>query len=180
MEDRATHARTALEQVCGRGDLDRARELYAEDFVDHVNALDFHGQAGIARSVALYRAVFPDLEIRVVDQTTDGDRVTSRWTLHGTHKDRAVTLPGIGARNCGNTIAAGDGVAAGHVAGDDIVVDLRARRTDQSDADTRQCVEVVVGRACPGVVLDGVACHAELAGRTERGGEHDRAYAVVV
>jgi hypothetical protein len=50
------HARTALEQVCAHGDLNRARELYAEDFIDHVNALDFHGQDGIARSVALYRA----------------------------------------------------------------------------------------------------------------------------
>jgi predicted ester cyclase len=63
--------------------------------VDHVNALEFHGQAGIARSVALYRAIFPDLQIRVVDQTTDGDRVTSRYELHGTHKGRTVTLPGI-------------------------------------------------------------------------------------
>jgi predicted ester cyclase len=89
------HAREALEQVCARGNLQRARELYAEDFVDHVNALDFHGHDGIARSVALYRAIFPDLEIRVLDQSTDGDRVTSRWTLHGTHKGRAVTLPGI-------------------------------------------------------------------------------------
>jgi hypothetical protein len=44
---------------------------------------------------ALYRAILPDLEIRVLDQTTDGNRVTSRWTLHGTHKGRAVTLPGI-------------------------------------------------------------------------------------
>jgi predicted ester cyclase len=89
------HARAALEEVCARGDLVRARDLYAENFVDHVNALDFHGQEGIAKSVALYRAVFPDLRIVVEDQTTDGDRVTSRWTLHGTHKGRAVTLPGI-------------------------------------------------------------------------------------
>ena len=95
MSSQPDHAREALEQVCARGDLQRARELYAEDFVDHVNALDFHGQEGIARSVALYRAIFPDLEIRVLDQSTDGDRVTSRWTLHGTHKGRAVTLPGI-------------------------------------------------------------------------------------
>ena len=89
------HARAALEEVCARGDLARARELYAEDFVDHVNALDFHGHEGIANSVALYRAVFPDLRIVVEDQTADGDRVTSRWTLHGNHKGRAVTLPGI-------------------------------------------------------------------------------------
>ena len=95
MNDAADHARTALEEVCARGDVERARELYAEDFVDHVNALDFHGQEGIAKSVALYRAVFPELRIVVEDQTTDGDRVTSRWTLHGTHKGRAVTLPGI-------------------------------------------------------------------------------------
>ena len=89
------HARVALEEVCARGDLDRARAIYAENFVDHVNALDFHGQEGIAKSVALYRAVFPDLRIEVEDQTSAGDRVTSRWTLHGTHKGRAVTLPGI-------------------------------------------------------------------------------------
>jgi predicted ester cyclase len=95
MSSQPGHAREALEQVCARGNLQRARELYAEDFVDHVNAHDFHGHAGIARSVALYRSIFPDLEIRVLDQTTDRDRVTSRWTLHGTHKRRAVTLPGI-------------------------------------------------------------------------------------
>jgi predicted ester cyclase len=95
MSSQPDHAREALEQVCARGNLQRARELYAEDFVDHVNALDFHGHDGIARSVALDRAIFPDLEIRVLDQSTDGDRVTSRWTLHGTHKGRAVTLPGI-------------------------------------------------------------------------------------
>jgi predicted SnoaL-like aldol condensation-catalyzing enzyme len=91
----ADHAREALEQVCARGDLNRARELYAGDFVDHVNALEFRGQEGIARSVALYRKVFPDLEIRVLDQREDGDYVTSRWSLEGTHRNRRVTLPGI-------------------------------------------------------------------------------------
>jgi predicted ester cyclase len=93
--DELTHARTALEQVCARGDLDRARELYADDFIDHVNALEFRGQEGIARSVAMYRAMFPDLRIDVVDQVAGGDRVVSRWVLNGTHRGRSVTLPGI-------------------------------------------------------------------------------------
>lgn len=93
--DELTHARTALEQVCARGDLERARELYADDFLDHVNALEFRGQDGIAKSVAMYRAMFPDLRIEVVDQMADGDRVVSRWVLHGTHRGRRVTLPGI-------------------------------------------------------------------------------------
>jgi predicted ester cyclase len=93
--DELTHARTALEQVCARGDLERARELYADDFVDHVNALEFRGQEGIARSVAMYRAMFPDLRIDVVDQVADRDRVVSRWVLNGTHRGRRVRLPGI-------------------------------------------------------------------------------------
>ena len=93
--DELTHAKTALEQVCARGDLERARELYADNFIDHVNALEFRGQAGIAKSVATYRAMFPDLRIDVVDQVADGDRVVSRWVLNGTHRGRRVTLPGI-------------------------------------------------------------------------------------
>ena len=95
MSATADHARTALKEVCARGDLARARELYAEDFVDHVNALEFRGQEGIAESVALYRAIFDDLRIDVVDQFGDGDRVVSRWTLSGTHRGRRVQIPGM-------------------------------------------------------------------------------------
>jgi predicted ester cyclase len=95
MGDHAAQARVALEEVCARGDLDRARELYATDFVDHVNALEFRGHDGIARSVAMYRALFPDLRIEVLDQVSEWDRVVSRWSLHGTHRGRAVTMPGI-------------------------------------------------------------------------------------
>ena len=95
MADQSQRARTALEEVCARGDLDRARELYATDFIDHVNALEFRGQDGIAKSVAMYRALFPDLRIDVVDQVSDGDLVVSRWVLDGTHRSRHVTLPGI-------------------------------------------------------------------------------------
>jgi hypothetical protein len=74
-----TVARTALEQVCARGDLELAQECYAPGFVDHVNARDLHGHEGIRRSTGLYRALFDDLQIRVVDQITEGDRV-------GTHR----------------------------------------------------------------------------------------------
>ena len=93
--DTPTHAKQALEEVCARGDLERARELYADDFLDHVNDMEFRGQEGIAKSVALYAAVFPDLEINVDDQITERDRVTSRWTLRGTHRGRPVELMGI-------------------------------------------------------------------------------------
>src|SRR3989442_15016984 len=94
-EDQSAKARRALERVCARGDFDAAPELYRPDFVDHVNGMEFHGHAGIRESVGTYRAIFPDLRIEVRDQVTEADVVASRWTMHGTHRGRQVTLEGI-------------------------------------------------------------------------------------
>ena len=68
---------------------------YHPDFVDHVNALEYHGTDGARRSVALYQELFPDLRFVVEEQVTEGDRVASRWTLYGTHRGRPVRLTGI-------------------------------------------------------------------------------------
>jgi predicted ester cyclase len=91
----AAVARKALEEVCTRGDLTLARECYAPDFVDHVNAMDLHGQDGIRRSTGLYRALFDDLQIRVVDQVSEGDRVVSRWLMTGSNRGRRAEMSGI-------------------------------------------------------------------------------------
>ena len=91
----ATVARKALEQVCARGDIDLAQECYARDFLDHVNALDLHGHDGIRKSTDLYRSLFDDLQIRVVDQVSERDRVVSRWVMTGTNRGRPAELTGI-------------------------------------------------------------------------------------
>jgi predicted ester cyclase len=91
----AAVARMALEQVCARGDMELARECYAPDFVDHVNAVDLPGHEGIRRSTGLYRALFNDLQIRVVDQVSEGDRVASRWVMTGSNRGRRAELTGI-------------------------------------------------------------------------------------
>ena len=57
--------------------------------------MDFHGFEGIRRSTGLYRALFSELAIEVVDQVSEGDRVTSRWVLRGTNRGRSVRLDGI-------------------------------------------------------------------------------------
>jgi predicted ester cyclase len=93
--DERAVAQKALEQVCSRGDMTLAGECYAEDFADHVNGVDFQGMEGIQRSTSLYRSLFSDLEIRVLDQVSEGDRVTSRWRLRGTNRGREVALAGI-------------------------------------------------------------------------------------
>jgi predicted ester cyclase len=91
----AAVARKALERVCARGDMELARDCYAMEFVDHVNAMDLYGHDGIRKSTDLYRALFDDLEIRVVDQVSEGDRVVSRWVMTGSNRGRPAELSGI-------------------------------------------------------------------------------------
>jgi ketosteroid isomerase-like protein len=88
-------ARTALEQVCSRGDMTLAPRCYAEDFADYVGSLEYHGLDGVERSTALYRALFDDLAFDVVDQVAEGDRVASRFVLTGSNRGRRVRLWGI-------------------------------------------------------------------------------------
>jgi predicted ester cyclase len=90
-----TTARRALEEVCSGKNLGGIPDVYHPEFVDHVNALEYRGHDGARRSVALYLELFPDLRFEVDDQVSEGDRVASRWTLHGTHRGRSVTLRGI-------------------------------------------------------------------------------------
>jgi predicted ester cyclase len=88
-------ARRAIEEVCARGDFDKAKQYYSPHFRDRVNDLEYHGLEGVRKSVTMYRSVFPDLEIEVVDQVVEGDRVVSRWTARGTNRGRRATLDGI-------------------------------------------------------------------------------------
>jgi predicted ester cyclase len=88
-------ARTALEQVCSRGDMALAPQCYAEDFADHVGSLEYHGLDGVQKSTAFYRALFDDLVFEVVDQVAEGERVASRFVLTGTNRGRRVRLWGI-------------------------------------------------------------------------------------
>ena len=88
-------ARRALEVACSGKEPGAIDECYSPAFVDHVNSMEYHGTDGARQSVALYLELFPDLEFRVEEQVTEGTRVASRWTLHGTHRGREVRLWGI-------------------------------------------------------------------------------------
>ena len=88
-------ARRALEVACAGKTPGAIEEVYAPTFVDHVDSMTYRGTAGARQSVALYLELFPDLEFVVDEQVTEGDRVASRWTLHGTHRGRRVRLWGI-------------------------------------------------------------------------------------
>ena len=90
-------AQHALERVCSNADPAAAVGVYSPDFLDHVNARDYRGHDGIRRSLALYQLLFADgdLQIRVVDQVSDGDRVVSRWVAEGHNRGKRLSLWGI-------------------------------------------------------------------------------------
>jgi predicted ester cyclase len=96
-DDEKALTRHALERVCSRSDPAAAVGVYSRDFVDHVNARDYHGHEGIAQSLALYQLLFRDgdLSIHVEDQVAEGDRVVSRWVAEGHNRGRALRLWGI-------------------------------------------------------------------------------------
>jgi predicted ester cyclase len=88
-------ARTGLEQVCARGDMQLAPSCYADDFVDHVGRLEYRGLEGVERSTSLYRALIDDLAFEVLDQVAEGDRVASRFALTGSNRGRRLRLEGM-------------------------------------------------------------------------------------
>jgi predicted ester cyclase len=74
----------------GKADLDAIDEILAPDFVVHTKL--FPGQQSelsdrevYKRSVAVYFAAFSDARFFVEDQVAGGDKVVTRFTVHGTH-----------------------------------------------------------------------------------------------
>ena len=93
-ENRET-TRTAIEQVCARGDMALAPTCYAEDFADYFANSEYHGLEGVRKSTELYRALLDDLVFEVVDQVAEADRVANRWVLTGTNRGRRIRVWGI-------------------------------------------------------------------------------------
>jgi predicted ester cyclase len=90
----AARARQAIQIVCAGG-LSRMEEFYSPDFVDHINDMTFRGYEGGRESVTFYTTIFESLRMDAEEQITEGNRVASRWVLHGTYRGRTVTLRGI-------------------------------------------------------------------------------------
>jgi predicted ester cyclase len=93
--DLPTSARRALECVCSGAEPESAPRYYSAEFVDHVNDFELRGLEGVRRSVELYTSVLEELRLNVEEQLVDGNRVTSRFVVTGTHRGRRVRFNGI-------------------------------------------------------------------------------------
>lgn len=96
--------RRVLLEIWSEGRLDLADELYAPDYVDHVNRgpepEEVHGPAGLKDAVTIFRTAFPDLRYAVEDDLAERDLVMTRFSARGTHLG-----PFLGAEPTGSVIS---------------------------------------------------------------------------
>ncbi len=88
-------ARRLVEDGFNKGNLDIFDELVAPDFVNHDPPPGLPPTLeGWKQSATMFRAAFPDMHIHIEDEIAEEDRVTGRFTAHGTHQGELMGIPG--------------------------------------------------------------------------------------
>src|SRR5215218_8533608 len=94
-------ARRLYEEAFGGGNAQVIDELLDPDFVCHdpnSETGEIRGAETIKREIEYFRNAVPDLFWRVEDQVAEGDKVTTPYTLGGTHQGEFFGVPGSGKR----------------------------------------------------------------------------------
>jgi steroid delta-isomerase-like uncharacterized protein len=99
----AEASRQILEQGFNEGKLDLVDQLVSPEAVNHDPAEPAHlrgvrGPQVFKRTVEMYRAAFPDVQIIVDDVIAVDDKVVLRWHSEGTHRNELEGLAPTGAR----------------------------------------------------------------------------------
>ncbi len=91
-------ARKMFEELWSRGGtLALADEMYDVDYVAHVSHHPeaIHGIEAFKQFVALFQAMYPDLQFTVEDQIAEDDKVVTRWTARSSGLETDVAVTGI-------------------------------------------------------------------------------------
>jgi predicted ester cyclase len=83
------------EAVIERGDEGVFRELMSPDFVNHSAPPGApRGPEGMIHTFnRILRPALPDLTVEIHDQIAEGDKVTTRKTIRGTHRGELLGVP---------------------------------------------------------------------------------------
>jgi steroid delta-isomerase-like uncharacterized protein len=98
--------RRLFEEVWNKGNQQVADELFAYTYIHHDPSTPDHGRGAESekKRVTQYRNAFPDIRLTIEDLIAEGEKVTARWSCHGTHKGelngiaptgRQVTMSGV-------------------------------------------------------------------------------------
>ena len=98
-ETNKTVSRRFFDEAFSKGQLNVLDEIIAKD---HVNSGPGSlpglptGPEGTKQLVTVYRNAFPDVHFTIDEQIAEGEKVTTRWTAHGTHQGELAGLPATG------------------------------------------------------------------------------------
>ncbi len=86
-EENKALVRRLFEEVWNTGDLARAGDFVADNYVSHSAIPGLPpGREGFRQIVDLYHRAFPDLQFTIEDLIAEGDKVVARLTARGTHQ----------------------------------------------------------------------------------------------
>ena len=90
--------RQMVEEMFNRGNLGRAGEFLAPDFVEREELPPGipSGREGVIQLTAMLRSAFPDFRATIDDLVAEGDKVVIRQTWRGTHKGEFMGVPPTG------------------------------------------------------------------------------------
>jgi predicted ester cyclase len=100
-EENKAIARRALEELfSAQGDLDVADEIISPNYIGHdpVSPEDIRGPEGAKETAMMYRNAFPDVQLSVEDQVSEGDMMVTRWIASGTHQGELMGIAPTGKR----------------------------------------------------------------------------------
>ena len=83
-----------IEEVFNRGELDVVDEVVSADYVLHGAPPDMpQGPDAIRATVRAFRTAFPDLRIELQELVAEGDKVSARSVMRGTHDGVLFGIP---------------------------------------------------------------------------------------
>lgn len=61
-------------------------EVYSTDLVWHEPDREIRGPEEAKQFIATFKTAFPDMNVTVEDEVAEGNKVSTRWTIRGTHQ----------------------------------------------------------------------------------------------
>ncbi len=88
-----------IEDVLNQARWERLNDLVLENFVE-LDPLpgQLQGREGLKGALVQFKTAFPDINWKVSEQICEGDKVVSRFTWTGTHRDTFLGIPATGRR----------------------------------------------------------------------------------
>jgi steroid delta-isomerase-like uncharacterized protein len=89
--------RRLIDDISNQGHAEKAAEYYAEDFIDHEGPPETPpGPWKFEQFTRMMKAAFPDRRVEIDFMTVDGEYLTARQTVTGTHLGPYFGFPATG------------------------------------------------------------------------------------